>query len=88
MRIGKYLSHAGYGTRKDVKNLIRKKLVTVNDALINTDSINIDETKDIIKVDDEIVEYKEFYYLILNKLSFKPPFFFFLNFIFSSYLLR
>ena len=53
MRIGKYLSHAGYGTRKDVKNLIRKKLVTVNNCIINTDSINIDETKDIIKVDDE-----------------------------------
>lgn len=67
MRIGKYLSHAGYGTRKDVKNLIRKKLVTVNNCMINTDSINIDETKDVIKVDNEIVEYKEFYYLILNK---------------------
>ena len=44
MRIGKYLSHAGYGTRKDIKNLIRKKLVTVNNCIINTDSINIDET--------------------------------------------
>ena len=67
MRIDKFLSHAGYGTRTEVKKLIKKGFVSVNDIIIKSDSLNINEEKDIVKVDDEIVEYKEFHYLLLNK---------------------
>lgn len=67
MRIDKYLSHSGYGSRKDVKKLIKDKLVKVNNIIITSDSININENSDIILVDDEQVTFKEFYYLLINK---------------------
>lgn len=67
MRLDKYLAHANFGTRKEVKKMIRSGLVEVNDAIIKKDDYKIDETKDIVKLDGEIVSYQEFYYVMLNK---------------------
>ncbi len=67
MRLDKFLSNNGFGTRKEVKELIKKKYVSVNDNFNVKPELNIDPTKDQIKVDDELIEYKEFYYLLLNK---------------------
>ena len=36
MRLDKYLAHAGVGTRKEVKKLIRSKAVTVMVKLLET----------------------------------------------------
>ena len=33
MRLDKYLAHAGYGSRMQVKKIIKKGIVTVDDAL-------------------------------------------------------
>ncbi len=67
MRIDKFLSNAKVGTRKEVKKIIKEKRVLVNDILVTSDSLNIDENCDVIKVDNNEIEYKEFHYLILNK---------------------
>ncbi|MCF0117581.1 MAG: rRNA pseudouridine synthase [Bacilli bacterium] len=67
MRIDKFLSHAGLGTRTEVKKIIRREEVTVNDKPITSDGFNIDENNDVIKVNGEIIEYKEFHYVLLNK---------------------
>lgn len=67
MRLDKFLSSSGYGTRREVKQLIKNKRITINDEICSSSSINIDEYKDVIKVDDEIVTYHKFYYLLLNK---------------------
>ena len=40
MRLDKMLSHLGYGSRKDVKQLIRKKEVLVNGNIITNDDFN------------------------------------------------
>lgn len=67
MRLDKFLSNNGFGTRKEVKDLIKKGYVSVNDnGKIKFDQ-SIDPTVDIIKVDDEIIEYKENYYFLMNK---------------------
>ena len=34
MRLDKFLAHTGYGTRKEVKVLLKKKCVLVNGAII------------------------------------------------------
>ena len=39
IRLDKLLCHAGYGTRKEVKKLIRSKLVTINGELAKKDDI-------------------------------------------------
>lgn len=66
MRLDKYLAHAGVGTRKEVKQLIRKKHVRVNGELVTKDDIHVDEDAEIY-VDDECIYYEKFVYLMLNK---------------------
>lgn len=68
MRLDYYLSHAGLGTRKEVKNLIKRGSVRVNNDIVNS-PITIDENNDQIYVNDILIEYQEFQYFLLNKPS-------------------
>ena len=67
MRIDKYLSHSGFGTRKEVKKIIRSGFVTVNGVVIKNDDAKIDEISDVIMVDGEVVNYQKDVYLMMNK---------------------
>ncbi len=67
IRLDQLLHSCGFGSRKEVKALIRKERVTINDVIIKNDDIKVDENKDVIKVDGNIVEYREFVYIMLNK---------------------
>lgn len=67
MRLDKYLADAGFGTRKETKNLIKKKKVMVNDQLITKDDFKVDENKDRVSVEGILVEYHQFHYFMLNK---------------------
>lgn len=67
MRLDKFLANNGFGTRKEVKELIKKRYVSVNNDFKVKPDMNINPTKDEVRVDDELIEYKEFYYLLLNK---------------------
>ena len=66
MRLDKYLSHMGFGTRNDVKKLIKNGWVTINDETIKKADYNVKED-DRVCVDDEPVSYVEYEYYILNK---------------------
>ncbi len=67
MRIDKLLAHAGYGTRKEVKKLLKDKRVTVNGEVIKQDRFPVDPATDHITVDEETVNYQEKVYFMLNK---------------------
>ena len=67
MRLDKFLSNNGFGSRKEVKVLIKKNRICVNDSFKVSPEQNIDPLKDVVKIDDSIIEYKEFYYFLLNK---------------------
>lgn len=67
MRLDKLLAHHGIGTRKEVKSYIRKGYVSVNDVVIKKDDFKVDYEKDIIKFDDEIINYRPYVYIMLNK---------------------
>lgn len=67
MRIDKLLAHCGHGTRKEVKGLLKTKVVTVNDEIITSAKHNITPETDVIYVDDELCIFKEHYYLLMNK---------------------
>lgn len=67
MRLDKLLAHCGLGTRKDVKSMIKDGRVRVNDTIIKKDGFILDENKDLVYLDDELVEYRKFVYLMLNK---------------------
>lgn len=67
MRLDKLLAHTGYGTRKDVKDLLKRKKVTVDGKVIKKGNLHVDPKKQIIQVENTIVHYEEFMYLILHK---------------------
>ena len=67
MRLDKMLSHKGYGSRKEVKTIIRKGFVYVNDTQIFDDDFKVDENKDSVTIMDEIIEYCDKVYIMLNK---------------------
>jgi len=66
-RLDKILSNLGYGTRKEVKMMVKDGLVEVNGKVVKDSSIHVDPEKDEILVDGEKVFYREFIYLMLNK---------------------
>ena len=67
MRLDKMLSHCGYGSRKDVKEYIRKGQVLVNGEIIFDDDFKINEEFDEVIVFNENVTYHKNIYLMLNK---------------------
>lgn len=67
MRLDKFLANAGIGTRKEVKQLIKKKRVTVNGVIQTKDDSKVDEKRDEICVDAQQVVYQKYVYYMLNK---------------------
>lgn len=67
MRLDKYLSDCGYGTRREVKQLIRDGRVKVNDSVVTKDGFAVNEKKDIVLFDHEAVRYQANIYLMLHK---------------------
>lgn len=68
-RVDKILANMGFGTRKEVKKLVRSGAVTLNGEVIKNSDIKIDEYNDILAVFGENVEYRPYIYLMLNKPS-------------------
>lgn len=66
-RLDKILSLSGYGSRKEVKKIIRDGLVTVNNSTINDPGFHVILENDKVKVAGVPVHYKEFIYIMLNK---------------------
>ncbi len=69
IRLDRYLSESGLGTRKEVKKLIKQKRVAVNGKIINDPSKHVDPEKDKVFLDDLPVEHKKHHYYMFNKPS-------------------
>lgn len=67
MRLDKMLSHSGFGTRKEVKSLLKKKAVTVNGKIQKDGKLQVNPDTDIVEVYEELVQYQEFVYFMLHK---------------------
>lgn len=67
MRLDKFLSHTGYGTRKEVKGVLKKKSVLVNDVIVTKGDTILKLDTDTVTVNGEKVQYQKFIYLMLNK---------------------
>lgn len=67
MRIDKFLSNMGLGTRNEVKQLLKKGIVEVNEKKIKTPKSQIDPEIDKVVVNGEEVSYVENVYIMLNK---------------------
>lgn len=66
MRIDRYLANAGLGSRREVKILIKKKVVFANGILVDYFDYDVSFEDEII-VDGKKVDYQEYYYVLLHK---------------------
>lgn len=69
MRIDKLLANLGYGSRKEVKQLLKSGAVKVDDMIVKDAKQHVDPEKQTVTLNGETIEYKEFIYLMMNK----PP---------------
>lgn len=67
MRLDKFLAEVGLGSRKEVKQLIKKGQITVNQQIEKSDKKQIAPENDVIDFQGETLHYQEFYYYILHK---------------------
>lgn len=67
MRIDKLLANMGYGSRKDVKILLKQGVVRIDDQPVKDAKRQINLETERVTVQGEVVEYKPFVYLMMNK---------------------
>ncbi|MDU4792650.1 MAG: S4 domain-containing protein, partial [Staphylococcus sp.] len=67
MRLDKFLSNMGVGTRTEVKQLLKKNSVKVNDKVEKSPKSQVNPEQDEITVDGKIIEYINHVYIMLNK---------------------
>ncbi|MCI9079415.1 MAG: rRNA pseudouridine synthase [Lachnospiraceae bacterium] len=67
MRLDKYLAEMSYGTRNEVKKIIRSGSVTINGVQVLKPETRVDESSDIVYIGDERVSYSRYVYYMLNK---------------------
>lgn len=68
-RLDKVLSTEGFGTRKEVKRIIRSGSVTVNGLAVTQESTHVNAYKDEIIVDGRKIETKRNYHFMMNKAA-------------------
>ncbi|AJA47433.1 pseudouridine synthase [Clostridium pasteurianum DSM 525 = ATCC 6013] len=66
-RLDKILANSGYGSRKDVKKLIKSGLIEVDGKKVKSSNIQVDVKENNITVKGETLIYKKHIYLMMNK---------------------
>ncbi len=66
-RIDKVLANLGYGSRKDIKKFCKDGLVKIDGEIIKDSSVHINPEDSEIIIGNEVVNYREFVYIMMNK---------------------
>lgn len=66
MRLDKYLHDLGYGSRRDIEQLLRRQVVTVDDARVKKGSVQV-SADSVVAIDGEPLVYAPTVWLMLNK---------------------
>lgn len=67
MRLDRFLCETGFGTRSEVKSLLKKGLVTVNGNPVKKPEQKIDEKTDAVVCNGRNASYAKFVYIMLHK---------------------
>jgi 16S rRNA pseudouridine516 synthase len=67
VRLDKWLTHMGMGSRKEVRGLLKTGIVMVNDKPEKDPSRQVHPEKDLVMVHGEPLTYESFVYFLLNK---------------------
>ncbi|MCK5779670.1 MAG: rRNA pseudouridine synthase [Psychrilyobacter sp.] len=66
MRLDKFLTECGLGSRSDVKRILKKREIRINGKIEISPKVSV-ELEDKILHNDRVIEYKEMRYYIMNK---------------------
>lgn len=66
-RLDKVLANLGYGTRKEVKAVVKEGRVQVDGKVIFDSSMQIDPEITELTIDGKAVKYRKYIYIMLNK---------------------
>lgn len=67
MRLDKFLCEMNIGTRSQVKDFIRKGLISINGNIAKKPEEKVNPNEDCITFKGEVLKYQQFYYYMLNK---------------------
>lgn len=67
LRIDKYLTDCGIGTRSEVKNYIKAKQITVNGEILTKPEVKIDENTAVVCFKGQPVIYEKYVYYLFHK---------------------
>ena len=67
MRLDKFLANSGYGSRKDIKLLVKKGAVSVDGKVATDSGMQVNEASSDISINGEKISYKKYIYIMLNK---------------------
>lgn len=66
-RLDKVLSNQGYGTRKEIKKIIRDGAVQVDEKIVSDPGMHVDPETQKLYVNGRQVFYRNYIYLMMNK---------------------
>lgn len=66
-RLDKILSNLGYGSRKEIKALVKAGGVVVDDKIVKDNGLQLDPEKSKIVINGEEIFYRKNIYLMMNK---------------------
>jgi 16S rRNA pseudouridine516 synthase len=67
IRLDKLLADYGFGSRREVKSIIRTGSVSVNSEIVTDASIKIEPRTDRVMVNGQLLHYREYFYFMMNK---------------------
>ncbi len=67
IRLDKFLCEMGIGTRSQVKDMVKKGMVSVNGEVVKKADYKFDETAATVSVNGKEISYQKYYYYMLNK---------------------
>lgn len=67
IRLDKILGNMGYGSRNELKKIIKYGYVKVDGKVVSKSSIQVNPYESTIEINGERVEYRENIYIIMNK---------------------
>lgn len=66
-RLDKVLANLGYGSRKEIKSLAKTGIIKIDGEIVNDSSHKFDPESSVIEVGEEVVRYRKYIYLMMNK---------------------
>ena len=67
IRLDKFLSNYGIASRSEVKKRLKKGMVCVNGKMISDGKYQVDETKDTITYQGQILHFEPLVYYVFHK---------------------